>query len=109
MPNSKLDTSAAYAKSLSQRVKSYIDMMLAPFLRTRVQIYVVVATKVDKKAGIVTVLFDGAEYFAVLGANQPPNIKKYPHVRVLYDSRTHIMYYDDIVPEKFVGPINTDE
>ena len=97
----KIDEGAAYAKGLSQRVKSYVDVMLGPFLRTRVQIFIGKVTKIDKKNGIIKVIIKGNEYQAILGVNNPPNIKKYPHVRILFDSRTNIMYYDDVMPEKY--------
>jgi|tagenome__1003787_1003787.scaffolds.fasta_scaffold20987701_3 hypothetical protein len=98
----KLDEGAAYAKNLARRMKSYVDMMLAPFLRTRVQIYVLKGVSIDRKNGIMMVkLPNGQAQKVILGANTPPNLKRYPHVRVLYDSRTHIMYYDDVVPEKY--------
>lgn len=102
----KVDAGAAYAQGLSQRVKSYIDTMLGPFLRTRVQIFVAKAGKIDKKKGTIKVSIKGKEYTALLGNNTAPNTKKYPHVRILYDSRTRIMYYDDVVPERYVTDVS---
>lgn len=97
----KIDEGAAYAKGLSQRVKSYVDVMLGPFLRTRVQIFIGKVEKINKKTSTMSVTIKGNKYQVIMGANNPPNIKKYPHVRILFDSRTKIMYYDDVMPEAY--------
>jgi hypothetical protein len=98
----RIDEGAAYARNLSQRVKSYVDIMLAPFLRSRVQIYVARIVRVDRRRGHVVVRIQGVEYKSLLGSNNAPNLTRYRYARVLYDSRTHIMYYDDVVASAYV-------
>jgi hypothetical protein len=83
----RIDEGAAYARNLSQRVKSYVDIMLAPFLRSRVQIYVARIVRVDRRRGHVVVRIQGVEYKSLLGSN---------------NARTHIMYYDDVVASAYV-------
>lgn len=96
------DSAEVYARNLAERTKNYIDMMLAPFLGTRVKIYVGTCNKIDRNNRTMSVTIVGVpETVAFWGATSLPGNPVKKKCRFLLDSRTRRLYFDDILPKSF--------
>lgn len=91
-----------YAMHLSERTKRYIDMMLAPFIGTRVKIYVGTCVSVNSQLRTMQISMAGVPNFtAKWGAPNLPGNPLRKRVRLLLDSRTRQVWFDDILPDQF--------
>jgi hypothetical protein len=96
------ESAATYALNLAERTRTYIDQMLAPFLGTRVKVYIGLYLSVDRNSRTMKVLIGKVpETTAYWGATSLPGNPVKKKCRFLLDSRTRRLFFDDIMPKAF--------